>query len=58
MAVDRCRNSQQGCGGSPFKKGRSGNPAGVPPGARKKATLAAEALFDSEAVGEPSLIWP
>jgi hypothetical protein len=32
-----------------FEKGRSGNPAGKPPGARHRATLAAEALLDGEA---------
>jgi hypothetical protein len=35
--------------GRPFAKGQSGNPAGKPLGARHKATLAAEALFDGEA---------
>ena len=37
--------------GRPFPKGVSGNPAGKPRGARHKATLAAEALFDGEAEG-------
>src|SRR2546421_12842808 len=32
----------------PFAKGESGNRAGRPPGARHKATLAAEALLDGE----------
>jgi hypothetical protein len=35
--------------GRPFTKGRSGNPAGKPAGARHRATLAAEALLDGEA---------
>jgi len=35
--------------GRPFRKGVSGNPAGKPPGARHKTTLAAEALLDGEA---------
>jgi hypothetical protein len=32
-----------------FQKGRSGNHAGKPPGARHRTTLAAEALLDGEA---------
>ena len=32
-----------------FEKGRSGNPAGKPHGARHRATLAAEMLLDGEA---------
>jgi hypothetical protein len=31
-----------------FQPGQSGNPAGRPPGARNRATLVAEALFDGE----------
>jgi len=34
--------------GRPFEKGQSGNPAGRPPGARHKATVAAEAMLDGE----------
>jgi hypothetical protein len=37
--------------GRPFVKGQSGNPSGRPPGARHKATVAAEALLDGEAEG-------
>ncbi len=37
--------------GRPFAKGNSGNPKGRPPGARNKATLAAELLLDGEAEG-------
>ena len=37
--------------GRPFVKGQSGNPLGRPPGARHKATVAAEALLDGEAEG-------
>jgi hypothetical protein len=33
----------------PFQPGQSGNPAGRPPGARNKATLALEAMLDGEA---------
>jgi hypothetical protein len=32
-----------------FEKGQSGDPAGRPPGARNKATLLAEAMFQGEA---------
>ena len=32
-----------------FQKGKSGNPAGKPPGTRNKMTLLAEALLDNEA---------
>jgi hypothetical protein len=35
--------------GRPFERGKSGNPAGRPQGARNRATLAAEALLDGEA---------
>jgi Family of unknown function (DUF5681) len=35
--------------GRPFERGRSGNPAGRPKGARNKATLAIEELLDGEA---------
>jgi len=35
--------------GRPFRKGRSGNPAGKPKGARHRATLVAEVLLDGEA---------
>jgi hypothetical protein len=35
--------------GRPFAKGRSGHPAGRPPGARNKKTLAAAVLLEGEA---------
>jgi hypothetical protein len=35
--------------GRPFKKGVSGNPAGKPPGARNKTTLAVQELLSGEA---------
>jgi hypothetical protein len=35
--------------GKPFRKGRSGNPAGKAPGTRNRATLLAERLLDGEA---------
>src|ERR1700745_728299 len=51
MAVNSLQKQPARGPGRPFEKGRSGNPAGRPRGARNKATLAAEALFDSEAEG-------
>ncbi|WP_294534301.1 DUF5681 domain-containing protein [uncultured Rhodoblastus sp.] len=35
--------------GSPFQKGRSGNPKGKPKGARHKSTILAEKLMEDEA---------
>ena len=35
--------------GRPFEKGRSGNPAGRPPGTGKRATQAMQSLLDGEA---------
>jgi hypothetical protein len=35
--------------GKPFKPGQSGNPAGKPPGAKNRATVLAQSLFDGEA---------
>jgi hypothetical protein len=51
MAVDSLQKQPARVRGQPFKKGQLGNPTGAPPGVRNKATLAAEALFDSEACG-------
>jgi Family of unknown function (DUF5681) len=43
-------DAQQGRRGNPaWQPGVSGNPAGRPPGARNKATVAAEALLDGDA---------
>jgi len=44
MAVNSLQKQPARGSGRPFEKGRSGNPAGRPRGARNKATLAAEAL--------------
>src|SRR5258708_40077739 len=49
MAVNSCQKQPARGPGRPFEKGRTGNPAGRPRRARNKATLAAEALFDSQA---------
>jgi hypothetical protein len=42
------QQKQQGRG-RPFEKGRSGNPAGRPPGTGKRATQAMQLLLDGEA---------
>ena len=41
-------NSPPKLRGRPFEKGKSGNPAGKPPGTRNKATRAIEELLDGE----------
>jgi hypothetical protein len=49
MAVDPLLKQRRHGPGRPFPKGRSGNPAGRPLGARNAATQLAEALLDGEA---------
>ncbi len=44
-------NSPDRVRGRPFRKGRSGNPAGRRPGSRNKATIAAAQLLAGEAEG-------
>jgi Family of unknown function (DUF5681) len=51
MHDDAPRQPRPRGAGRQFAKGSSGNPGGRPPGARNKATLAAEALLDGEAEG-------
>ena len=46
MTAEKTASKQRG---RPFPKGRSGNPAGRPPGARNAATVIAEQLLDGEA---------
>ncbi len=48
-AWGRFKKGQSGNPEGRFRKGQSGNPKGRPPGARNKATLAAELLLDGEA---------
>lgn len=49
MAVNPLHKQLGRGSGRPFQKGRSGNPAGRPLGARNAATQFAEALLDGEA---------
>jgi hypothetical protein len=49
MAVNPLQKQPARGPGRRFEKGRSGNPAGRPPGARNQATLTAELLLDGEA---------
>jgi len=49
LAVDSLQKQRKRRGmGLPFKKGRSGNPAGRRPGSRNRATVIAEELLDCE----------
>jgi hypothetical protein len=45
MSSENTTNEQ----GARWRKGQSGNPKGRPPGARNRATLAAESLLDGQA---------
>jgi len=49
MPVDPLQKQDRGPGDRLFRKGRSGKPAGRPPGSRNRATIAAEALLEGEA---------
>jgi len=49
MAVNPLQKQPARGPGRRFEKGRSGNPAGRPPGLRNRATEAAELLLDGEA---------
>src|ERR1043166_3904236 len=49
MTVDSLQKQDEGPGDRLFRKGRSGKPAGRPPGSRNRATVAAEALLEGEA---------
>src|ERR1700740_803577 len=49
MSADNFPQKQQEQRGSPFEKGRSGNPAGRPRGCRNRSTLAAQMLLQGEA---------
>jgi hypothetical protein len=49
MAENTAAKQRRRGRGRPFEPGHSGNPRGKPPGARHKATQAAEALLDGEA---------
>jgi uncharacterized protein DUF5681 len=49
MAVNPLQKQRTRGPGRPFEKGKSGNPAGRPVGARNAATQLAEALLDGEA---------
>jgi Family of unknown function (DUF5681) len=49
MPADSLYKQDKATGGGRFRKGKSGNPAGRPPGSRNRATLAVESLLESQA---------
>src|SRR5438128_2134045 len=49
MPADSLQKQEQDSEDGRFQKGRSGNPAGRPPGSRNRTTMVAEILLEGEA---------